>query len=50
VIKVFYKWLCAEGKPRKVALCAVARQLLRIAWAVATKAQDFDPTCAMRSR
>jgi len=43
VIKAFYTRLCAAGKPRKVALCAAARKLLRIAWAVATKDQDFDP-------
>ena len=40
----------AAGKPRKVALCAAARKLLRIAWAVATKEQDFDPTYASRLR
>jgi len=43
VIKTFYRRLCAAGKPRKVALCAAARKLLRIAWAVATKERDFDP-------
>jgi transposase len=50
IIKTFYTRLCAAGKPRKVALCAAARKLLRIAWAVANKEQDFDPTYAMRSR
>jgi hypothetical protein len=50
LIKAFYSRLCAAGKPRKVALCAAARKLLRIAWAVATKGQDFDPTYIMRSR
>jgi len=49
VIKAFYTRLCAAGKPRKVAVCAAARKLLRIAWAVATKDRDFDPTYAMRS-
>jgi len=48
VIKPFYARLCAAGKPHKVALCAAARKLLRIAWAVATKDQDFDPTYAAR--
>jgi transposase len=48
VIKAFYQRLCAAGKPRKVALCAAARKLLRIAWAVATTNQDFDPAYAMR--
>ena len=50
VIKAFYTRLRAAGKPRKVALCAAARKLLRIAWAVATKEQDFDPTYASRLR
>lgn len=48
VIKAFYSRLRAAGKPRKVALCAAARKLLRIAWAVATKEQDFDPAYASR--
>jgi transposase len=49
-IKAFYSRLRAAGKPRKVALCAAARKLLRIAWAVASKKQDFDPTYASRQR
>jgi transposase len=32
VIKAFYSRLRAAGKPRKMALCAAARKLLRIAW------------------
>ena len=39
-----------KGKPPKVALCAAARKLLRIAWAVATKDQDFDPAYCVCSR
>jgi hypothetical protein len=50
VIKAFYSRLRVAGKPRKVALCAAARKLLRIAWAVATKDQNFDPTYASRLR
>jgi transposase len=50
VIKTFYSRLRAAGKPRKVALCAAARKLLRIAWAVATKDKDFDPTYGLCSR
>jgi transposase len=50
VIKAFYTRLCRAGKPRKVALCAAARKLLHIAWAVASKERDFDPTYAMSSR
>ena len=50
VIKAFYSRLCAAGKPRKVAVCAAARKLLRIAWAVANKETDFDPAYATHSR
>ena len=50
VIAAFYQRLCAAGKPRKVALCAAAHKLLRIAWAVATKKEDFDPAYATCSR
>jgi transposase len=50
VIKAFYTRLRAAGKPRKVAVCAAARKLLRIAWAVATKETDFDPAYATHSR
>ena len=46
LIKPFYRRLRAAGKPGKVAVCAAARKLLRIAWAVATKDQDFDPAYA----
>ncbi len=42
-IKPFYDRLRAAGKSPKVARCAVARKLLHIAWAVATKGQPFDP-------
>jgi len=42
-IKAFYDHLRAAGKPKKVARCAAARKLLHLAWAVATKDQDFDP-------
>lgn len=47
VLKAFYTRLRAAGKPRKVAVCAAARKLLRIAWAVANKKEDFDPAYAM---
>jgi transposase len=50
VIKAFYTRLRAAGKPRKVAVCAAARKLLRIAWAVANKKEDFDPAYALCSR
>jgi transposase len=50
LIKPFYERLRAAGKQKKVARCAAARKLLRIAWAVATKEQDFDPTYAQRQQ
>jgi len=43
LIRAFYQRLIAKGKAKKVAVCAAARKLLRIAWAVATKKQSFDP-------
>src|SRR5262249_14377497 len=46
LIKAFYTRLRAAGKPEKVARCAAARKLLHIAWAVVTKAQDFDSNYA----
>jgi transposase len=46
VIRPFYQRLRAAGKPPKVARCAAARKLLHLAWAVTTKARDFDPTIA----
>ena len=48
VIAAFYQRLCAAGKPRKVALCAAAHKLLRIAWAVVNTNQNFDPAYATR--
>ena len=42
-IKAFYNRLLERGKPKKVALCACARKLLHIAWAVARSQQMFDP-------
>jgi transposase len=48
VIKAFYQRLIAKGKPKKVAVCAAARKLLGIAWAVASKKQSFDPTYVQR--
>src|SRR5919112_2002923 len=44
VIRTFYQRLVATGKPKKVALCAAARKLLGIAWAVGTRETTFDPT------
>ncbi|MBZ0309900.1 MAG: IS110 family transposase [Anaerolineae bacterium] len=43
VLRLFYQRLLARGKPKKVALCAAARKLLHLAWAVVTKQCFFDP-------
>jgi hypothetical protein len=42
-LKAFYARLRAAGKPAKVALCAVARKLLHMMWAVSTKRRPYDP-------
>jgi transposase len=47
-IKAFYDRLIANGKPAKVALCACARKLTHIAWALVTKQQVFDPDFSRR--
>ena len=46
-IKSFYQRLLDRGKPKKVALCACARKLIHIAWAVVMKEQAFDPDCPL---
>ncbi len=43
VIRALYQRLRKAGKPMKVARCAAARKLLRLAWAVVTKKHEFDP-------
>jgi len=43
VFQVFYQRLKANGKKSKVALCAVARKLLCLAWTLVTKKRLFDP-------
>ena len=43
VFRVFYQRLKARGKKSKVALCAVARKLLCLAWTLVTKKRLFDP-------
>jgi transposase len=42
-LRTFYGRLRQAGKPAKVAICAVARKLLHLAWAVVTKQQPYDP-------
>lgn len=39
----FYRHLLTQGKPKKVALIALARKLLRAAFAVLKSGQKFDP-------
>jgi transposase len=43
IIRHFYHRLRQRGKPAQVALCACARKLILVAWAVVTKRQLFDP-------
>jgi transposase len=43
VLKTFYQRLRGNGKPAKVALVAVARKLLTIAFALVKSQQPFDP-------
>jgi len=43
ILRTFYARLRQAGKPAKVAICAVARKLLHLAWALVTKQQTFDP-------
>jgi len=46
VLRAFYHRLLAHGKAKRAALCAVARKLVHIAWALVTKDRDFDPSFA----
>lgn len=40
-----YRHLTGQGKPKKVALIALAHKLLRVAFAVLKSGQKFDPDC-----
>jgi transposase len=42
VLKVFFERLIAAGKPRKVAICAVARKLIHIAFALKRTGEPFN--------
>lgn len=44
VLKVFYEKLVAAGKPKKVAIIAVMRKLLHIAYGILKNKTDFNPT------
>jgi transposase len=48
-LKPFYERLRAQGKPAKVARCAVARKLAHLIWAIGTKRIPFDPLLATRA-
>lgn len=43
IIRDFYHHLLDQGKPKKVALCACARKLIHIAWALVLNQTYFDP-------
>jgi transposase len=43
ILRTFYQRLLAQGKLKKVALCAVARKLLHLAWALVKHQTTFDP-------
>ncbi len=49
-LHAFYTQLLQRGKLEKVALCAVARKLLHLAWALVVKQRDFDPAWASKSQ
>jgi transposase len=49
IIRHFYRRLRQRGKPAKVALCACARKLIHIAWAVVTKRQAFQPDFGLQN-
>lgn len=49
VLKDFYERLRASGKKQKIALCAVARKLLCIAFTLVTKKRFFDPQFAAKN-
>jgi transposase len=48
-LHAFYRQLRQRGKLEKVALCAVARKLLILAWTLVVKQRDFDPLWASKS-
>ncbi len=43
IIRTFYQRLLERGKLKKVALCAAARKLLHLAWALVKHQTIFDP-------
>ncbi len=49
-LHTFYSQLLQRGKLEKVALCAVARKLLHLAWTLVVKQRDFDPSWGSQSQ
>ena len=49
-LHTFYTQLLQRGKLEKVALCAVARKLSHLAWALVVKQPDFDPHWGSQSQ
>jgi transposase len=49
MLRRFYARLQQRGKPAQVALCACARKLVLLAWAIVTKHQLFDPDSEKRT-
>ncbi len=47
VIRAYYRRLLDNGKPKKLALCACARKLIHLAWAVVMKHCLFNPDFAL---
>lgn len=41
--RAYYQSLCQRGKPKMVALCAVARKFLQVAFAMLQNGTEFDP-------
>ena len=49
-LKLVFAHLLERGKPKKVALCAIARKLIHLAWALVVKQRDFDPYWGLNSQ
>ena len=48
-LRDFYQRLLAKGKPKKVALIAVARKLLTLAFTLVKTQQPYDPEFQSRA-
>jgi len=47
-VRAYYQRLVVAGRAKKAALCAAARKLVQLAWAVVTKQRRFDATWGER--